>query len=108
MELIRKPSSKELKLIEELVKKASDKIQLSIIEDLLVQPMEDGGMGSLYIIPKGVEPDNRIFGKQISENQFVDEDGVEVIVSLNIDKEGFLYELDVWKTDFSPLIKIPE
>ncbi|WP_420885213.1 DUF6984 family protein, partial [Candidatus Symbiothrix dinenymphae] len=37
----------------------------------------------------------------------VDEDGVDVIASLNIDDTGDLYELDIWKTDFSPLIKLP-
>ena len=38
---------------------------------------------------------------------FTDEDGVKVIASLNVDSDGHLFELDIWKTDFSPLLRIP-
>jgi len=44
----------------------------------------------------------------ISEHLFLDVDGVTVIASLNIDKDGNLFELDIWKTDYSPLIKYPD
>ena len=46
---------------------------------------------------------NRIFGACISDYQFTDEDGVAVLVDLYIDKMDNLFELDVWKTDFSPI-----
>ncbi|MDR0697788.1 MAG: hypothetical protein LBG28_01000, partial [Tannerella sp.] len=68
-----------------------------------VRPMNDGGMGSILIINKNDESD-RIFGEQIGECCFVDEDGIDVVVSLNIDNKGNLFELDIWKTNFSPLI----
>ncbi len=51
---------------------------------------------------------NLIFGKQISDFQFTDVDGVEVIASLNVDSDGNLLELDIWKTDFGKLIKLPD
>lgn len=70
--------------------------------------MNDGGMGSLYLFPNGVIIEKRSFGKCVSTCQFTDKDGVEVIASLNVDKNGELFELDIWKTDYSPLISIPE
>ena len=44
----------------------------------------------------------RKFGSQVSDCQFKDTDGVTVIASLYLDREGNMYELDMWKTDFSP------
>lgn len=70
--------------------------------------MADGGMGSLYLFKEFSNNDQRAFSKQVSECLFTDKDGVTVIASLNIDNNGDLYELDLWKTDFSPLIKLPE
>jgi hypothetical protein len=32
---------------------------------------------------------------------------VPVSVALNLDEQGELYELDIWKMDFSPLQRIP-
>jgi hypothetical protein len=65
-------------------------------------------MGSLYLLPQGKEIEGRTFGKQISDLQFKDLDGVEVIASLNTDNEGKLFELDIWKTNFSKLLSLPE
>jgi len=78
------------------------------VESLLVETMNDGGMGSLLLFPNGVTKEKRLFGRCVSECQFTDRDGVEVIASINIDKKGELLELDIWKTDHSPLISIPE
>ena len=69
--------------------------------------MNDGKMGSLYLFPNGEVKENRILGKQISEFQFKDLDDIDAIASLNIDQNGELFELDIWKTDFSQLIKLP-
>lgn len=77
-------------------------------ERIVVQPMKDSGMGSLLLFPYGMCDNNREFGAQVSEYQFTDVDGVQVIASLNVDASGELFELDIWKTDFSPLIQIPE
>ena len=35
-------------------------------------------------------------------------DGVEVIASLNVDVDGVLFELDIWKTNFEKLVKLPD
>ncbi len=74
----------------------------------MVRSMNDGMMGSLYLFPQGKTIAGRKFGKQISDFQFTDVDGIEVIVSLNVDEDGDLFELDIWKTDFGKLKKLPE
>ena len=66
--------------------------------------MKDGGMGSLLFYSKTKEPK---FGKTAAEYWFKDSDGIDVTARLNLDQNGELYELDVWKTDFSKLKKWP-
>lgn len=108
MKFYRIPTRKEEQLIELLIHKSS----LGIPEDwkngLLVSPMNDGGMGSLYLFPHSEITKDRKFGKQVSEFQFTDTDGVEVLASLNVDSDGNLFELDIWKTDFGKLITLPD
>ncbi len=68
--------------------------------------MPDGGMGSVRFVQE--PPEQRIFGEQIAEGLFHDADGVPVSVALNIDQFDDLFELDLWKVDFSPLIRYPD
>jgi len=70
--------------------------------------MEDGRMGSLSLYPNGKFNDNLEFGKSAAEIQFKDADGVEVIATLYLDKDGSLFELDLWKANFEPLLILPE
>lgn len=37
----------------------------------------------------------------------MDDDGVSVIIELNVDERDKLFELDLWKVDFSPLRRYP-
>lgn len=60
-------------------------------------------MGSLYFVNPTKSSDQRRFGRRIAEVQFNDADGVPILASLNLDGDGNLYELDVWKTDFTPV-----
>jgi len=69
--------------------------------------MDDGGMGSLELAVFGGSPSKRGFGRKAAEYQFIDSDGVDVLVTLNLDADGRPFELDVWKTDFNPLVHIP-
>ncbi|WP_188813307.1 DUF6984 family protein [Hymenobacter cavernae] len=69
-----------------------------------VEDLDDGGMGSLRFLCD--KPDQHL-GEKIADTHFLDEDGVPVLVSLYLDQEGALYELDSWKTDYSPLKHIP-
>ncbi len=76
--------------------------------EILVQTMDDGGMGSLLLF-LGVTPtDDRHFGKEIAEFSFEDTDGILVSVALNIDNFGNLFELDVWKVNYSPTLAFPD
>ncbi|WP_461625535.1 DUF6984 family protein [Bradyrhizobium sp. 25ACV] len=68
----------------------------------LVEQMNDGGMGSLRFVGSA----DRRLGKCVGEVEFDDADGVTVSVALNVDQRGELFELDLWKVDFSPLQRI--
>jgi hypothetical protein len=108
MESNRKPTRQEENLIELLIQKSTKEISKNWREGLLVRSMDDGKMGSLYLFPNGKIKDGRVMGEQISEVQFKDQDDIEVIASLNIDSEGDIFELDIWKIDFSELINLPD
>ena len=74
---------------------------------LVVADMDDGGMGSLRLSCREYETIPRVFGECASVCQFSDEDGIRVVASLYLDRHLGLFELDIWKTDFSPLRWIP-
>ncbi len=108
MELSRKPTIQEERLIELLVNKSSVIIPDNWKDGLLVRPMDDGKMGSLYLLPQGNVTERRELGEQVSDFQFTDLDGIKVIASLNLDNTGSLFELDIWKTDFGKLLMLPD
>lgn len=107
MELNRKPTVQELKLIELLVEKASINLSPNWKNKLIVQSMDDGQMGSLQLYPDGDITKKRFFDKCVSEYQFNDTDGIVVIASLYVDNENKLFELDIWKTNYEPLNELP-
>lgn len=99
---MRPLQSFEKPLILFLLGRANIVIELDRIE---VMPMNDGGMGSLKFCTSHGE--NRRFGKVVSECKFWDADDKEVSAALNLDQDGKLFELDVFKSDFSPLLRWP-
>jgi len=103
----RRATKQEEQLIELLIQKASLVIPADWKDMLTVRPMDDGGMGSLCLFPQGTIVESRVMGEQVSEYQYTDIDGVEVIVSLNVDSQGRLFELDIWKTDFGEVKSLP-
>jgi len=70
---------------------------------LLVEDLDDGGMGSFRIGIRG----NRKLGSVASECHFTDSDGVMVLLALNLDEAGQPFELDSWKVDFGRLVEFP-
>ena len=98
---MRIPNVQEVPLIDYLSKKAGLDVKIEALE---VEELPDGGMGSLAI---GKFYESRRFGKEVASCQFSDSDSVVVSATLNVDEAGELYELDVWKTDFKPLIRWP-
>jgi len=107
--MLRKMNDSEERLLRRLASLAVGvEFSDSEVSSLLVEPMNDGGMGSLRLHPDSQEKELRKLGKRIAELQFRDIDGVVVIASLNLDQNGSLFELDIWKTDFSELRQLPE
>ena len=96
--------------LEYLVKQASLQLPNDWAENLFVQKMDDGGMGSFLIFKNQSDVETkRRFGRQASEYQFTDDDVIPVLVTLNLDQQDKLFEVDIWKTNYKPVIsfKIP-
>jgi len=70
--------------------------------------MPDGGMGSLRLSHTERPNPDQIFHKELAVCQFHDVDGALVIASFYANKQGQPFELDMWKVDVGPLIRIPE
>jgi hypothetical protein len=103
----RSPTIDEARLLLELARIGGINDPERWLASLTVREMKDGGMGSLEL--SGAAEDQARSGVVISKAsvQFADEDGVQVVATLNADESGLPLELDVWKTDFSPLRRIP-
>jgi hypothetical protein len=82
----------------------ADEVRASLSQ-CRVEEMNDGGMGSLIFL--GNDQSDRRLSGAIAEADFVDADGVRAEVVLNVDQYGQLFELDIWKVDFSPLQRLP-
>lgn len=72
---------------------------------LLVEPMEDGGMGSLRFVSTGPSMQ---YGATVAACKFEDTDGTLVSAVLNVDENNALLEMDIWKVDFTPLSSWPD
>jgi len=78
--------------------------RVEVADQLLVEPMDDGSMGSFRIGEVAIP---RKLGCAVAEVQFSDADGIPVTAVLNVDTEDRLYEVDVWKVNFAPLQRWP-
>lgn len=97
----------EINLLRILLDKINPKYsKLNISFPNCVITLDDGGMGSFsFFYDKGFQNTLEII--PISEYQFQDRDGIPVLATLYSYSNGQLYELDIWKTDFSPLLSYP-
>jgi len=77
----------------------------SELKNLTVEEMS-GGMGDFRFLAKDGERPR--LGHVLAEADFDDADGVPVTVTLNLDDRDRLYELEVWKGDFSSLKRFPD
>lgn len=93
---MRSPTKSEVDILDKLLVKANIS---TLAVSLKVETMRDSGMGSLRI---GNQLEGRVFGGTVSELNIKDSDGVEVLASLNVDQNGELFELDIFKVDWSP------
>lgn len=79
--------------------------ELNEDRELLVEDLKDGGMGSVrFISPSRVLSRGT---REVANAEYVDDDNVLVSIALTEDADGRLFELDFWKTDFSPLRRYP-
>lgn len=102
----REPTEAERRLLSVLFSKC-DECSPEWLSSVLVSSMDDGGMGSLKLrLQSDIEADPK-FGRRAAEVQFADADGIAVIASLNLSTKGLPFEMDLWKTDFSPLTRVP-
>ncbi len=92
-------SEEQLILLEALAHKAGILLPTGILE---VIPLNDGNMGSFQI-----GSNSHQMKEQVAEIHFCDEDGVEVSAALNTDSNNELFEVDIFKGDFSLLKKWP-
>jgi hypothetical protein len=80
---------------------------LGLAADSKVEPMLDGGMGSLrFGVSTGEKAVPRL-GQVFAQGEFNDEDGTPVSFTINLDSDGRLFELDLWRVDFEPLKRLP-
>lgn len=70
-----------------------------------VVDMEDDGTGSVRVIPS--TDTKQLYAGAIATAEFADVDGVPLLVSVHMDESGELFEIDIWKVDYSPLKKYP-
>lgn len=77
---------------------------LAELHTVEVVELTAGEPGSLRFVSNQA---NRRLGELLAQTQFLDEDGVPVLVSLYLDQGGNLYELDCWKVNDTPLGRIP-
>ncbi|HFG0578844.1 hypothetical protein LIS90_13615 [Flavobacterium psychrophilum] len=108
MNIKRKLTLKEELLIDFLIKKSNVNNITNWKNKIVATPMADGGMGSLKLYSTDNDKEDRLYGSTISEYQYKDIDGIDVIASLNLDKNNNLFELDIWKVDFSELLSLPD
>lgn len=73
---------------------------LGLARNAVVESMVDGGMGSIRFGVAATGSSPRHLGEVAAQGEFSDHDGVLVSFAVNLDTEGRLFELDVWRVDF--------
>lgn len=68
-----------------------------------VLPLNDGQMRSISFDLMG----NKKFGRDLIQGEYIDIDNVVILITLTVDVDNELFELEFWKTDFDRLIKYP-
>ena len=97
-------SDEEHLLIVFLAGLASDPIDLTDLSSTPVWPMNDGYMGGLRIGPR--VPESALSIASSAEGE--DGDGVSLSIALFIDSQRRPRELDIWKVDFTRLLRLPQ
>ena len=78
------------------------------VDHVRVEAMNDGGMGSLRLQVSPKVTGDRVVHSVGAEVCFQDADGVDVMATLYVDDCSEPRELDIWKVNYEPLIRIPD
>jgi hypothetical protein len=77
---------------------------LDSLDAIKVVDLSDGGMGSIRTVPLDNQKRKAI---PIASANYYDRDDILISVQITCDESGRLFEIDIWKTDFSPVIRYP-
>jgi hypothetical protein len=99
----RNIKTEEKALITSILELANSRDLISFIPEV-VYDLNDGGMGSI----KFTNNDQRLYSEDILEVNYIDSDSTPVVISLTLDDEGNLFELDFWKVNFEKLLRYPK
>jgi hypothetical protein len=77
------------------------------LETLEVIPLNGGGIGGLRLLPAGAT-ESRRYGGDVALERFVDSDGIPIWVSLFVDEQRCLFEIDIAKADLSAVVRFPQ
>lgn len=97
---LRNLSSSEKKLLSYLLKQTNNQKLCDGLDSVKVIDEDDGGMGSIRFSYGKLGP-------SAAQAEYVDEDGVLVLLQLNLTDKCLLLELDIWKSNFSRLKRYP-
>lgn len=103
----RKCTVEELQLIEFLAHKGNFYLKANWKSDIMAYPLTDDQIGSIGLINKNNDIYEDKGNHLIADCQFLDTDGIPVVVYLLENSDGKLDELDIWKCDYSTINRIP-
>jgi len=105
--MTREIQPQEVKLVRALLKLAgeNDPRWEQQVHEARVEPLNDGGMGSFRFEPR--DP-HRHFGRELVRAAALDRDNIRVEMALIADDKDDLFELEIWKVNFAPLVTLPE
>lgn len=95
----------ETEVLEALLGMVPSNAKPPLEDELFAVDLRDGGMGSIRLTDKSDRP--RKMGSELVTAHYIDDDQIPVIISINLDQEGRLFEMDFWKVDFDPLKRYP-
>ncbi|MFY7861791.1 MAG: DUF6984 family protein [Chitinophagales bacterium] len=70
----------------------------------VVYDLDDGGMGSI----KFTNNPAKVYGKDLLQVSYFDSETTPVIITLTVDKNDDLFELEFWKVNFEKLLRYPK
>jgi hypothetical protein len=99
----RSLSANELELLKFMLSGKEHEHLLNGVKSLRVTELTDSNMGSIRFVSLL----NERRASCLDRAEFRDVEGSNINVAINADQTGELYEIDIWKYDFTPVIKFP-